>query len=481
MKICVLGLQSATPEIIFGDERLVNLRRLMDLGAYGQLKSVVPPASVPAWLCMATSQDPGSLGIYGSCDRRDYTYQKAGVASSASTTIWDQLAKQGKKSIIVGVPLNSPPRQIDGISVGCCATSDVEKDEFAYPASIRAEINGLVGNYPMDVKEFRTDQKDRLRDEIFAMSRKQWQVVHSLLKEQDWDYFQYVDLGLDRLQQGFWNCFDPQHVQYEAGNRYESVIPDYYLWLDEQIGMVMESLAPDTVLLLASDRGAQRLDGEFAINQWLMQEELLVLNGPAEDRVVPFDESNVNWSKTRAWSEGASCARIYFNVEGREPQGAIPASEYETFRNQLKARLEALADQQGQPLLCKVFPPDQVYCQVKGVAPDLLVQFGDYWRSIGSVGHPCLYLQGHTTGLHVCNDAQNGIFILVAPNNPLTGEFDGARVLDLAPTLLDLAGCEIPESMQGRSLVANMEKRRESEPDQEERLIHERLAGLGYV
>src|SRR4051812_18349300 len=106
MKICFLGLQSATPEIIFGDERLVNLRRLMDLGAYGQLKSIVPPSAVPAWLCMATSQDPGSLGVYGSCDRSDYPYQKAGVASSASTTIWDQFAKQGKKSIIVGVPLN---------------------------------------------------------------------------------------------------------------------------------------------------------------------------------------------------------------------------------------------------------------------------------------------------------------------------------------------------------------------------------------
>jgi predicted AlkP superfamily phosphohydrolase/phosphomutase len=455
----------------------------MDLGAYGQLKSVIPPAVVPAWLSMATSQDPGSLGVYGICNRSDYPYQEAGFASSASTTIWDQLATQRKKSIIVNVPLNSLPRHVNGISVGCFLTSDVEKDEFAYPASIKAEINDLVGNYPVDVdvKEFRTDQKDGLRDEIIAMSRKQWQVVHWLLKGQDWDYFQYVDRGLDRVQQAFWNCFDPQHLQYEAGNRYESVIPDYYLWLDEQIGMVMESLAPDTVLLLASDRGAQRLDGEFAINQWLMQEGLLVLNGPAEGKVVPFDESNVNWSKTRAWSEGASCARIYFNVEGREPQGAIPANEYEAFSSQLKAKLEALADQNGQPLLCKVFTPNQVYCQVKGISPDLLVQFGDYWRSVGSVGHPCLYLQGHTTGLDVCNDVQNGIFILVAPNNPLTGEFDGARVLDIAPTLLDLAGCEISDSMQGRSLVANMEKRRKSDPDQEERLIHERLAGLGYV
>jgi len=63
MKICVLGLDCAAPEIVFGDERLVNLRRLMDFGTYGRLESVVPPITVPAWMCMTTSQDQGSLGV----------------------------------------------------------------------------------------------------------------------------------------------------------------------------------------------------------------------------------------------------------------------------------------------------------------------------------------------------------------------------------------------------------------------------------
>ena len=65
------------------------------------------------------------------------------------------------------------------------------------------KINELVGEYPVDVKNFRTDRKDWLRDEIFAMSRKQWQVVKWLLKEQEWDYFHYVDIGLDRVHHVF--------------------------------------------------------------------------------------------------------------------------------------------------------------------------------------------------------------------------------------------------------------------------------------
>jgi arylsulfatase A-like enzyme len=65
----------------------------------------------------------------------------------------------------------------------------------------------------------------------------------------------------------------------------------------------------------------------------------------------------------------------------------------------------------------------------------------------------------------------------------LSGEYEGARLLDIAPTLLDLAGYEIPETMQGRSLVSGMEKKSSSgggDPDAEKK-IRDRLAGLGYV
>ena len=65
MKICVIGLDCCAPDVVFNDERLVNIRRLMDLGLYGRLESVIPPITVPAWMCMTTSQDPGSLGVYG--------------------------------------------------------------------------------------------------------------------------------------------------------------------------------------------------------------------------------------------------------------------------------------------------------------------------------------------------------------------------------------------------------------------------------
>ena len=486
MKICVLGLDCAAPEIIFNDERLVNLRRLMDLGLYGTLQSVVPPITVPAWMCMSTSQDPGSLGIYGFRNRMDYSYEKLGFANSNSIksyAMWDHLAREGKKSIVIGVPPNFPPRRINGISVGCFLTPDTKKDEFTYPTNIKAKINELVGEYPVDVKNFRTDRKDWLRDEIFAMSKKQWQVVKWMLTEQEWDYFHFVDIGLDRVHHGFWNYFDKKHVQYEPGNPYENVIPDYYLWLDEQIGSVLELLDNETVLLVVSDHGAQRLDGGIAVNQWLIDEGLLVLHEHPK-QVTAFNELKVNWEKTKVWSEGGYYARVFFNVQGREPEGVIPASEYAAFQDQVKAKFEAMTDDKGKPLNNLVFKPKEIYQNTRNVAPDLIVHFGGLdWRSIGTVGYPNIYVQENDTGPDGCNHAQYGMFLLAAPNCPLSGEYQGAKLLDVAPTLLDLAGYEIPDSMQGRSLVAGMEKRTPGDGTdaESEKIIHDRLAGLGYV
>ena len=99
---------------------------------------------------------------------------------------------------------------MNGISIGCFLTPDTVKNDFTYPPRFKAKINELVGEYPVDVKNFRTDKKDWLKDEIFNMSGKQWKVVRWLLNEQEWDYFHFVDIGLDRMHHGFWNYFDPE-------------------------------------------------------------------------------------------------------------------------------------------------------------------------------------------------------------------------------------------------------------------------------
>ncbi len=486
MKILVMGLDCADPELLLGMDDLPNVRRLMEAGCFGKLESVVPPITVPAWMCMATSQDPGSLGVYGFRNRVDHSYNGLGIVNARSITevaIWDQVAREGGRSVLIGVPPGFPPRKVNGITVGCFLTPDTTKDVFTHPPQISDEIRALVGHYPVDVKGFRTGDKGWLRDEILDMSRKHFEVVRHYLKNAEWDYFQFVEIGLDRVHHGFWSHHDPLHVQHDPDSPFKEVVRDYYRYLDGEIGSILELLAEDTVVLIVSDHGARRLDGGFCVNEWLVREGLLVLNSYPET-VTPFSKLDVDWSKTKVWSEGGYYARVFFNVKGREPSGTIEPADYEAFRDEIKARFEATTGPDGQPLGTLVFKPEDVYKKIKNVAPDLIVHFGALaWRSIGGVGYPSLHIQENDTGPDDCNHAQHGAFVLASSNNPVRGEVEGAHLLDIAPTLLELGGYDVPETMQGRSLASGALAAvgAEGYSESEEDIVRSRLSGLGYI
>jgi predicted AlkP superfamily phosphohydrolase/phosphomutase len=456
MKIFVAGLDCAAPELVFRQPGLPNLKALMGQGCYGRLESIVPPITVPAWMCMATSQDPGSLGVYGFRNRIDYSYSNLGVVTSGSITapaIWDVLGNAGQHVVIVGVPPNYPPRKVHGISVGCFLTPDPDKYAYTHPPGVKREIEQLVGSYPVDVKGFRTDDKPWLLREIYEMTRKHFEVVRHLMTSVEWDYFQFVEIGVDRIHHGFWKYHDPAHRQHEPNHPLGSAITDYYEYLDEELGRTFELLDGDTARLVVSDHGAQRLDGGFCVNDWLIREGLLTLREqPA--RPTALVPALVDWSRTRVWSEGGYYARVFVNLEGREPEGIVPPGEYENLLDELTTRLEALPDDTGRTMGTRVFRPNRLYRTVRNVAPDLIAHFGDlYWRSIGGVGYDSLYRQENDTGPDDCNHAQFGMFILSAPGLRATGEIHGMRLLDIAPTLLDLSGRAIPDSMQGQSLL----------------------------
>jgi predicted AlkP superfamily phosphohydrolase/phosphomutase len=482
-KILVLGLDCAAPEILLGDERLGTIRRLMSSGCYGALESVIPPITVPAWMCLATSQDPGSLGVYGFRNRSDHTYEGLRIANSRSidaVTIWDQVAREGGRSVIIGVPPNFPVRKVNGISVGCFLTPDTSKEAFTQPVEESDTIRTLVGSYPVDVHGFRTDNKAWLRDQIFEMSRKQFQVVRHYLQNTEWSYFHFVDIGLDRVHHGFWSHHDPQHVSHDPASPFKDVVRDYYAHLDQEIAQVLELLSDDTIVLLVSDHGARRLDGGFCVNEWLVREGLLKLNR-YPDAVTPFNKLDVNWAATTAWSEGGYYARVFLNVKGREPQGVIEPADYEKVRDELKLKLEGTTGPDGKLLGTLVWRPEEVYRSVKNVAPDLIVHFGALgWRSIGGVGYPVIHVQENDTGPDDCNHAQWGAFLLAAEGLPVRGEIEGLHLLDIAPTLLELGGYDTPPTMQGRSLAASATLPAGGETPGEA-IIRDRLQGLGYL
>lgn len=457
-KVLIIGLDSAAPQLVFEQwkDDLPNLKSIMEDGLWGELQSCIPPITVPAWAAMMTSKDPGQLGLYGFRNRRSYQYDSLSVSNALAMkepTLWDILSQQGKRSIVIGVPPTYPPRALNGILVGCFLTPN-KKVQFTFPDEVKAELDVITdGNYRLDVENFRTVDKERLLNDIVHMTEQRFKVIKKWIREKPWDFFISVEIGLDRIHHGFWKYHDPEHPKYEKGNRFENAIHDYYRYLDREIGEIVDSVDDDTALFILSDHGAKKLDGGICINEWLRREGYLVLK-TEPTKPARLEPEMVDWSRTRAWAEGGYYARVFLNVQDREPNGVVPRAQYESFRNELTRKLRSIPDHRGQELRTAVLKPEEIYRAVKSIPPDLLVLFGDLsWRSVGLVGSHSIHTFENDTGPDDANHDYNGIFIM--RNREISPSLRGTRInnltlYDIAPTVLSTLGCPIPEDMIGK-------------------------------
>ncbi|HEW90937.1 MAG TPA: phosphodiesterase [Thermotogaceae bacterium] len=416
----IIGLDCADPKLMFEEfwEDLPNIRKLAEGGSYGPLQSTIPPITVPAWMSMMTGKDPGTLGFYGFRNRKDYSYDSVFFANSRllkHEPVWDTLGKKGYKSIVLGVPLTYPPKPINGYLVTSFLTPSIESN-YTYPKELKEEIKSWVGKYMLDVENFRTEDKQRILDEVYEMTEKRFEVAKHLVTEKEWNFFMMVEMGPDRLHHAFWAYHDPTHFKHDPTSPFRTAIKDYYIYLDKKIGELVQYFPEDTTVMLVSDHGIQKMEGGIAINDWLTEKGYLVLKEKPEKptRIGKLiAENKIDWSKTKAWGMGGYYGRLFINVKEREPEGIVPKEEYEDFRNQLIKELEAITDEHGNNIGTKAFKPEEVYSEINNIAPDLIIYFGNLtWRSMGSVGNPSIWTHENDTGPDDANHAQDGMVLM---------------------------------------------------------------------
>lgn len=462
-KVLVIGLDCLEPSLLFEQFRgeLPNLERLAARGVSGRLRSCDPPITVPAWSSMMSGKDPGTLGVYGFRNRSDRSYKAMHFATSKAVNeprLWDLLGRAGKYVVLLGVPQTYPVKVVNGECVGCFMSPSTESD-YTYPAQLKDEIRSTVGDYMVDVPNFRTEDKERLLRDIYRMTQKRFLLANHLVRTRPWDYFMMVEMGTDRIHHGFWRFMDPAHRRHEPDNRFQNAIRDYYHFVDGCVGQLLAAAPDDSHVLVVSDHGAKCMQGGVCINEWLIREGYLVLKEYPK-QPTRFADLEVDWSRTRAWADGGYYGRVFLNVQGREPQGAIPARRYESARDELARAIERIPNENGRPLQTRAPRPEELYHRVNGVAPDLLVYFDDLrWRSVGTVGTGAIQTFENDTGPDDANHAEEGIFILSGPDVPAGRTVEGAQLMDVAPTLLQLFGLPVPDDMQGHPITLDCPER----------------------
>ncbi|MBN1959733.1 MAG: alkaline phosphatase family protein [Deltaproteobacteria bacterium] len=450
-RLCVLGLDCLSPELVFNELRdvLPNLNALIACSLSGPIESINPPITIPAWSAMLTGVDPGVLGCYGFRNRADYSYDKRRLASSIDIqvpTLWNYLKDAGAHSRLISIPQTYPPKPILGMMVSDYPSASAPSP-VTYPASIENEFRRIAEGELADVANHRHLNLENLKESIHAATRRRFRLARAWAQESDWTLLMLVEMGPDRMHHAFWR----QHYSYEEDNPYTSAIRDYYIHLDREIGRLLSILADSDIVLIISDHGAQTNKGGIALNQWLIDHNYLYLNHKPTSPTT-WDELSIDWPRTRIWADGGHVGRLYFNVVGREPQGIVQPYDIENLAHEVGTALCALPGPRGEKLDTQVFIPKMIYEQTNNIAPDLIVYFDNLgFRAIGSVGYNNIYPLYNDTGRDAANHALKGVCILrdgkgarAAPND--------ANLYDILPTLLDRLNLPIPIELHGRIL-----------------------------
>ncbi|MBN1573106.1 MAG: alkaline phosphatase family protein [Deltaproteobacteria bacterium] len=452
-KVVIIGLDCLEPTLV---ERwiddLPNLKRIMEEGIYGKIRSTDPPITIPAWSAMMSGYSPGSLGLYGFRNRGDFSYDALKLATSRTVKkkrVWDILSDRGKKVVLLGVPQTYPPNRVNGQMVSGWLTPDTSA-QYTYPTSLKSELVDVFGEYIIDVKDFRTDDKERLLREIYAFSNQHFDIAEYMITKKNWDFFMMVDMGPDRFHHGFWKFFDTTHPKHVPGNELSDCVREYYIFLDGRLGRLLKKVPEESVIVVVSDHGAQPMMGGVAINEWLIDKGYLAVKDYPKE-LTPIRKIEIDWEKTKAWGEGGYYCRIFVNVKGREPKGVVDPGDYDDFLNEIIDEISNMKDESGNLIGNVCFRPGDLYREVNGIPPDIFVYLGNLrYRSVGSLGVGGYITYDNDTGPDDANHSFYGFFAMSGTES--RGVRDGISIVDVAPTVLSLFGIDAPDDIEGKAI-----------------------------
>ena len=598
-KVFVIGLDGATFDLIkpfVAQGKLPTFKKLMDAGAWSELRSTVPPVTASAWSSFMTGKNPGAHGLFDFMQRRSGSYDLAPVSvrDRDGRAVWDLIGDAGGKVIVMNVPVTWPPQPANGLLVTGMLTPR-NAENYTYPKELANELRLAIGDYIV----YSDEVYSKGRGEIFLNALKysadqRVRAAEYLLQKYPWDFFMLVFPETDTVSHGLWSAYDATHHEYDPAEaaKFHDGILEIYQHIDALLARLLDhviasdpaevrgagakqSPTPNNEIassqsallamterqspisnlqsfdsaqdkspistILMSDHGHGPVRNFLYVNNYLAQRGYLKFKPNAASRLkrAVFDLGltprtvyrllltlglgklrrtldkrrggrgllkrfflsfgDVDWAHTRAYSIGY-IGEVHINLRGREPQGIVePGEDYERTRDQVIADLRALrvSMPDGAPLVEHIWKKEEIYHGAHlAEAPDVLflphnletIAFGDFEFGSNKIVEPSYGVSS--------SHRMNGIFIASGAGVEPAGEFRGAQLIDLAPTILHLMGLPVPTDMDGRVLTEALADARaveyggtseggaaasEGYSEEEEREVIERLSDLGYI
>ncbi len=481
--------------------------------------------------------------------------------SRKGRALWHLLGEAGRKVLVLNVPTTYPPERVNGALISDFLTPPGRRD-FTYPASLAEELEGRYGKYPLHIKtlpfspSLSAGNARRLLQELKRETEVKFDAAHWLLDRYEPDFCILHILGTDRVQHELWSLFDLEHPLHNEDMRQscaESVI-DYFVRLDEEIERLSGRFGEHDTIFLISDHGFGPVRKVIDLNVWLLENGYIETATSVRSRLkaalwkrgltkekftrialrtffrygaglaarIPdesifksmlfiarrgdrggllFSFDDVDWGRTRAYAP-VGMGAIYINLRGREEQGLVaPGDEYRSLQQEIADKLRVLQDPEtGEQISAEVYLRQEIYHgPYLDRAPDIVFLPNESGLFAGGMtgffSNRWIFPNAAWPGHH----RMKGILLARGGSCRKGVRIEGARLMDLAPTLLHLLGVEIPSDMDGRVLTELFDRSflearpvaygppdEDSDetpglPEEEEKDVVRRLKDLGYL
>lgn len=514
-RVLILGLDGATWDVLMpmvADGTMPHLGSLLERGVRSDLVSLIPPVTATSWSSFVTGLNPGKHGVF------EFLLRRKGLSEAAisrrnpfgeipvnsgladGVPIWEMASRAGLKSVVIGVPITYPPRQINGYMIGDFLTPYGKRD-FTWPPSLLDDLEKRFGPYKLYHREVYSRRAvGRVIDELMDVLEFNIKVTRHLVASVDWSFFISHFWGTDRAQHELWHLLDESHPRHDAeeSREFGPRLKNFYARLDQGLAEITAD-AGDCDLVIASDHGFGPIHTYLALNVWLLEHGYLRLKrdamtalrqaafrlgltpvvfyrlsmalGLARLRLSGGFHSrqrmqmllnrfflsldDVDWANTRAYSKG-NYGQIFINLKGREPWGSVsPGEEYaqarEAIRRDLLAERIALT---GESMFERVCFREELYDgPYVEEAPDILFLPRDMkYKALGTLDFTSNSFSFPVYG-NSGDHRLEGIFLGVGPSFKRGAGNAPISIMDVAPTVLYLLGLGVPRQMDGKVLT----------------------------
>lgn len=395
-RICVIGLDGVPHSFLLDltqRDIMPYMKGLIDRGQLHRMKASLPEISSVSWTDFMTGTNSGTHGIFGFTDLKKGTYDLRfpNFQEVKKETFWDTLGQKKKRSVVINQPSTYPAKPINGILISGFVAIELAK--AVYPVAIKDILKLIEYQIDIDTMKSREDHEFLWKDLATTLNGRK--KAFDAFWGTDWDYFQIVITGTDRLQHFLWDAYK------DESHPYHQNFLDYYTRLDRFIAKIVDAhldISEDhSGLYLLSDHGFAGIKQEVYLNVWLEQEGYLKFESSTPNELGEIDSS----SKAFAMDPN----RIYINLKDRYPKGSVDESDRQALKREIADKIQGLKHD-GQPIIREVFDTEEIYSgPLVPSGPDLIV-LSEYGYDIkGSVKKKEIFGRSNLQGMHTWDDA----------------------------------------------------------------------------